>query len=130
LSRWRRNRAGFTLIEVVVALAVVAAMLAAIGSLMAVSMRGARSIDQRLAFRETLRAFMTTRADSRDIVEGSTSGTMGRYQWRVDVAPFIADFVDPRLPTPWRPEIVAVTMRSPSGQVLHVQTVRLRPEAR
>ena len=43
--------AGFTLIEVLVALAVVAASLAAIGSLVAVNMKNTRALEQRVEFR-------------------------------------------------------------------------------
>ena len=43
-----RGRAGFTLIEVVVALALIAVGLTAIGSLIATTIRGTRSLDQHL----------------------------------------------------------------------------------
>ena len=45
----QRGNAGFTLIEVLVALAVVAASLAAIGTLIATSVRGARAVEQHVA---------------------------------------------------------------------------------
>ena len=41
--------AGFTLIEALVALAIVAAVLASIGAVIATTVKGTRSIDQRLA---------------------------------------------------------------------------------
>lgn len=123
----RRSRsAGFTLIEVLVALAVIAASLAAIGSLVAVSMRGARSIEQRLAFRETLRAIVTSLPDRAALNAGTASGETTGYRWRVDIAPFVATFVDPRLPTPWEPQAVVVRVQSPSGQLLQINTIRLR----
>lgn len=130
MSRLRRSRqAGFTLIEVLVALAVVAATIAAIGSVVAVSTRGVRSIEQRLAFRETLRAMLTSLPDRRVLVEGNSSGDTMGYQWRIDVAPFIANFVDPRAPSPWVPEAVVLRVRSPSGQLVQINTVRLRRRA-
>ena len=52
----RARAAGFTLIEVLVALAVVAVSLSAIGSLIAATIRGARSVDAHLALIETARA--------------------------------------------------------------------------
>ena len=54
-SSKRAGSAGFTLIEVLVALAVVAVSLSAIGSLIAVTVRGARSIGGHLALVETAR---------------------------------------------------------------------------
>ena len=121
-----KRSAGFTLIEVLVALAVIAATLTAIGSLVAVSMRGAQSIGQRLAFRETLRALVTSMPDARDGDAGTKTGVAAGFRWRLDIAPFVATFVDPRAPTPWQPEAVVITVRSPSGQQLQINTIRLR----
>ena len=122
----RKKNAGFTLIEVMVALAVVAASLTAIGSLVAVSMRGAQGIGQRLAFRETLRALVTSLPDRRDLDAGTATGIAAGFRWRLDIAPFVATFVDPQAPTPWQPEAVVITIRSPSGQQLQINTIRLR----
>jgi general secretion pathway protein I len=129
LSRSRHKSAGFTLIEVLVALAVVAASLTAIGSLVAVSMRGAQSIDQRLQFRETLRALVTSLPERRDLDPGTTTGVSAGFNWRLDITPFVATFVDPQAPTPWQPEAIVITVRSPSGQMLQINTIRLRRRA-
>jgi len=126
LFRSRHRSAGFTLIEVLVALAVVAVSLTAIGALVAVSMRGTRSIDQRLQFRETLRALVTSLPDRRDLDAGTATGVSAGFQWRLEIAPFVASFVDPRAPTLWQPEAVVITVRAPSGQQLQISTIRLR----
>jgi len=119
-------RAAFTLIEVLVALAVVAASLAAIGGLAAVATRGTQSIERHVAFRETLRSIVTALPDGRDLAAGSATGNTAGYGWRLDVAPFVSNLVDPRAPTPWEPQAVVITVRSPSGQLLRIETVRLR----
>lgn len=54
-----RNLAGFTIIEALVALAVVAGSLAAIGSVIAASTRGAPALEQRVALLQTARAIET-----------------------------------------------------------------------
>jgi general secretion pathway protein I len=72
--RCRCNEAGFTLIEVLVALAVVAVSLTAIGSLVATNVRGTRALDQRLALVETTRAILTGLPDHEQIAPGSLSG--------------------------------------------------------
>jgi general secretion pathway protein I len=118
--------AGFTLIEVLVALAVLAASLAAIGALAAVSMNGTRSIEQRVAFRETLRAIMTALPEGRDFNLGSASGDLAGYRWRTDISPFVGGYIDPQTPAPWEPEAVVIRVQSPTGQVLQINTVRLR----
>ena len=122
----RRNTAGFTLIEVVVALAVIAVALAAIGSLIATTIRGARSLDANLTLVETARAVTTALPDRETIKPGNLSGEMAGHRWRVDVLPFIFSSVDPRLPTPWIPQTVIVRIQSPSGPILQINTVRLR----
>ena len=127
MSRVRPDaRAGFTLIEVLVALAVVAASLAAIGSLVAVAMRGTQSIERRVAFRETLRSIVTSLPDRPDLAAGNVSGNTAGYDWRMNVAPYVSNLVDPNAPTPWQPQAVTITVRSPSGQILRVETIRLR----
>jgi general secretion pathway protein I len=124
-----RGRAGFTLIEVVVALALVAVALTAIGSLIASTIRGTRSLDQHLSLAETARAIEAA-LPSRDMLPaGSSTGEMAGHRWRVDVLPFRASFVDPRLPSPWMPQTVVITVRAPDGPVLQINTVRLQRRA-
>jgi general secretion pathway protein I len=129
LSPRRNGRGGFTLIEVVVALAVVAAALAAIGALVAVSTRGTAAIERRVAFRETLRAILDTLPARAELAPGSSTGSTSGHAWRVDVAPYVGTLVDPRAPTPWQPQHVLITVRSPSGQILRIDTIRLRPRS-
>jgi general secretion pathway protein I len=122
----RRATAGFTLIEVLVALAVVAISLAAIGSLIAVTTRGARAVGLHLTLVETARMILTGLPDRDQLVPGNFSGETAGHRWRVDVTPFNADFVDSREPTNWLPQTVVVRVQSPAGKVLQVNTVRLR----
>jgi general secretion pathway protein I len=121
----RRNEAGFTLIEALVALAVVAASLTAIGSVLATNIRGTRALAQRLTLVETTRAILTDLPDRAQLVSGSLRGEFADHRWQVDVAPFAADFIDPRNPGPWMPQMVVVNVRSPGGRVLRIDTVRL-----
>jgi general secretion pathway protein I len=89
-------------------------------------MRGVQSIDQRLAFRETLRALVTSLPERRDLDAGTATGVAAGFRWRLDIVPFVATFVDPQSPSPWQPEAVVITVRSPSGQELQINTIRLR----
>ena len=125
----RRNEHGFTLIEVLVALSVVAISLAAIGSLIAVTTRGARAVGLHLTLVETARAIVTGLPDRDQLELGNFAGESAGHRWRVDVLPFNADFVDPQQPGVWTPQTVVVRVQSPSGKVLQVSTVRLRRKA-
>ena len=121
----RRTSAGFTLIEVLVALSVVSVSLAAIGSLIAVTTRGVRSIGLHLTLVETARAIVTGLPGRDQLLPGNISGEAAGHRWRVDVLPFQANFVDPTA-TVWIPETIVVRVQSPSGPILQVNTVRLR----
>jgi general secretion pathway protein I len=118
--------AGFTLIEALVALAVIAISLAVIGSVVAANVRGTITVDQRLSLLETARSLLTALPDRGDLTPGDTSGEMGGNRWRIDVLPFAADFVDPTQPTLWVPQDVVIRVESPTGEMLRLDTVRLR----
>jgi general secretion pathway protein I len=122
----RRYAAGFTLIEVLIAIAVVAVSLTAIGSLMAASIRGTLSLEQHLALVETTRAIATGLPSRGELKLGNISGNLANHRWRVDVTPFAANNVNPRLPTPWVPQEVVIRVQSPGGPIMQVNTVRLR----
>ena len=97
-----------------VALTVVAISLSAIGSLVAVTIRGARSVGGHLALTETARAIMTGLPDRDQLAPGSFAGETASHRWRVDVLPFYADFVDTEKPN-WIPQTVVVRVQSPAG---------------
>jgi general secretion pathway protein I len=123
-----RNEAGFTLIEALVALAVVAVSITAIGSVVATNIRGTGALGQRLALVQTTRAILTDLPNREQFVSGSLRGEFADHRWQVDVLPFAANFVDPRSPGQWMPQAVVVNVRSPSGRVLRIDTVRLHRE--
>jgi general secretion pathway protein I len=125
-SEDRYGTAGFTLVEALIALVIVAISLTAIGSLMAATVRGTHSIDEHLALAETARAIEAGLPDRKDLNVGSLAGVRDGYSWRVDVLPFRARFIDPALPAPWVPQTVVITVQSPSGPQLHISTIRLR----
>lgn len=125
----RPATAGFTLIEVLVALAVVAISLSSIGMLIATTVRGTRSIERQLTQLETTRAVTAALPDRDQLVPGNFSGKIADYRWRVDVLPFTATNVDPQQATKWVPQAIVVTVRSPDGAMLRLDTIRLHQRA-
>ena len=126
----RSHEAGFTIIEALVALAVVAASLAAISTLIATSARGARVLAQHVELVETARAVESALPKRDQLTIGNLSGALAGHDWRVDVLPFVGGGIDPELPSPWAPQTVVVTIRSPSGATLQLATVRLHRRAK
>ncbi|MFL6796080.1 MAG: prepilin-type N-terminal cleavage/methylation domain-containing protein [Xanthobacteraceae bacterium] len=125
-TRASAPNAGFTLLEVLVALALLAGSLAAIGAVVANNARATRSIDQRLALMETARAVLAALPARDELVPGSTNGEIAGHRWRVDVQPLAIAAGDPRRPPPWQPQGITVRVEAPSGQLVRLDTVRLR----
>ena len=123
----RRGIAGFTLIEALAALAVMGAGLAAIGPLASsqpacwplrrTASRGDRNGSQNHcghAVREALPV-------------GRLTGALDAHDWRIDstlIGPPAA--VGDAL---WTPQRIEVSVRSPSGAMLKIDTIRLRRQA-
>src|SRR5580704_1215350 len=121
----RDASAGFTLIEALVALAVAAVSLAAIGLLMAGNIRGSGRIEQHLGLVETLRAVETALPDRTSLSTGNLSDEMHGQAWSVDIAPFPGDFVNPRAAQVWTPQTIVIKVLTPSGAALQLETIRL-----
>ena len=117
--------AGFTLIEILVTLAVAAICLAAIGSLMAGNLRGSGRIAQHIALVERMRAVETGLPNRASLATGTLSGDLDGQAWSVDIGPFPSDAVNPRAAKIWTPQTILVTVHSPSGALLQLETIRL-----
>jgi general secretion pathway protein I len=119
--------AGFTLIEALVALAVAAACLAAIGSLMAANIRGSGKIAEHLGLVTTLRAVETGLPDRTDLVVGTLSDEIQGHTYFVEITPSIVPdrFDNPRAAQFWTPRAVGIKVTSPSGGELQLTTIRL-----
>jgi general secretion pathway protein I len=121
-----RGDAGFTIIEVLIALAIVAVSVVAIGSVMATNVRGVRSLEQHVALMQAARTVMTSVIPARArLGPGALSGQTDDYRWTIDVGPLGGDWAVPGAEIAWIPELVRVRVRSPSGAVSDIRTVRL-----
>jgi general secretion pathway protein I len=120
--------AGFTLLEVLVALAVLAMTLTSIGSLVAANMRGTRALEQHLALVSIARAIETGLPGPTQAVDSPLTGTMHGHAWRVDYRPFTGGVAVQSL-SPWVPERVTIIVAAPSGASFRLDTVRLMRRA-
>ena len=121
---WKAAR-GFTLIEALVALAVVAAVLGSIGSAIATTVRGTRAIDDRLALAGTAEALLTALPSRETLRIGRQTGRTGGFVWRIDVTPM--PMRQGEL-SRWRPVAVDIRMQKPDGGAIQMKTVRLIPQ--
>jgi general secretion pathway protein I len=118
--------AGFTIIEVLIALAIIAVSVVAIGSVMSANVRGVRSLEQHVALMQTARTVLMTGIPPRAaLVAGALSGQIDDYRWTIDVGPLGGDWTVSGTDVAWVPELVRIRVRSPSGAMADLRTVRL-----
>jgi general secretion pathway protein I len=118
--------AGFTIIEVLVALAVLAVSIVAIGSVMSTNARGVRSLEQHVTLMQTVRSVMAAEVPPREKIGfGTWSGRTDGHQWRIDVGPMGDEWRAAGENAAWIPALVKIQVRSPSGAVKDIRTVRL-----
>jgi general secretion pathway protein I len=121
-----RRDAGFTIIEVLIALAVVAVSILAIGSVMSTNVRGVRLLEQHVTLMQTARSVMTADIPPRaELGLGAVSGQENDYRWKIDIGPLGEDWAVPGADVGWIPALVRIQVRSPSGAVSDLTTVRL-----
>jgi general secretion pathway protein I len=117
--------AGFTLVEVLVALVLMATSLAVMGSLFAVKARATVALDRHLALIETARFVAATLPKRDQLTAGTFDGETSGHRWRLDVLPFVDPDMD-RAATAWHPQRLVIGVRSPSGSLFRVETIRLQ----
>lgn len=119
---------GFTLIEALVALSIVAIALSAISSLIASSVRGTRSIEANLTRLAAARTVMAALPDRDQLGTAHLSGHVANHRWFINVSSYetTSSAQQPRLQ--WTPQSVVITIQSPSTAPLQIHTVRLRKD--
>ncbi|MGB9116459.1 PulJ/GspJ family protein [Bradyrhizobium sp.] len=121
-----RRDAGFTIIEVLIALAVVAVSIVAIGSVMSTNVRGVRLLEQHVTLMQTARSVMTADLPSgAELGPGALSGQVNDYRWKIDIGPLGEGWAVPGADVAWIPALVRIQVQSPSGAVSDLKTVRL-----
>jgi general secretion pathway protein I len=121
-----RGEAGFTIVEVLVALAVVAIAIVAIASVMSINARGVRALESHVALIQTAQTVITTAIPRRnELAPGTLSGQLNNHHWQVDIGPVGGGWVIDNADVAWIPELVRIRVRSSSGAAIDLATVRL-----
>ena len=93
---------------------------------MSTNMRGVRSLEQHVTLMQTVRSIMATELPSHaKIGVGTWSGRTNDHQWRIDVSPMGDEWKASGPDVAWIPGLVRIQVRSPSGAVTDLRTVRL-----
>ncbi|SIO38314.1 general secretion pathway protein I [Bradyrhizobium erythrophlei] len=119
---------GFTLIEALVALAIIAAVLSSIGAVIGTTVKGTRSIDQRLALTGAAETLLAALPARNLLKPGRQSGELAGHRWRIDVAPLNMAVPDGAQTSPFVPLAVNMRMQAPGGPAIQVVTVRIVPK--
>lgn len=115
-------RAGFTLLEALIALVLVSTGLAAIGAVVGTNAKGVPKLERHLDLISTARSVIADLPPDERLVPGTTGGETATYRWRVDVTPLD---VPPVAHSPWIAERVRVQVRNDAGGSFSLETVRL-----
>jgi len=118
---------GFTLIEALVALAVLATGVAAICQLGFSTLAAARHTETRLALTGVARKAYAALPERRALGDGAIAGKIDGASWRMVSTPF--PFASPGAPPSptWTPQAVRLIVAGPSGGQIVIDTIRLRP---
>jgi general secretion pathway protein I len=125
-SRDAAGTAGFTLIEALVALAIIAAVLGTIGTVIASTVKGTRTIDQHMALAGTAETLLAELPARGLLKAGRQSGELAGSRWRIDVAPMKVAGGDPATDR-FVPMAVNLLLQRADGASLQVTTVKLVP---
>jgi general secretion pathway protein I len=122
-----RGNAGFTLIEVLVAIAVLAVVLGAIGAVVGNTVRAIRSVDRRLPLLETAQSLIASLPTRDALQPGTQTGMSGEFRWRIDAVLLNRNVPDDAKAAKWMPLAITVRVQGNEGPPLRLDTVRLIP---
>ena len=122
-----RGERGFTLIEALVALAIVAVVLSSIGAVIGTTVKGTRSIEQRLALTGAAETLLAQLPARNLLKPGTQSGELAGHRWRIDVVPLNLAAQEETPTNRFVPLAVSLRMQVPRGPAIQITTVRLVP---
>ncbi len=119
------GQAGFTLLEALVALALVLAFAAVLGPHLSQARRIMAQADGRVAAQVLLRSLLDAPFDRSGLVKASRDGETGRLRWRIVAEPVVAAVPGAPDRPNWLAFRVMASVAWGSGQAITAETIRL-----
>jgi type II secretory pathway pseudopilin PulG len=129
-SAWNRlkggdRRAGFTLLEALVALALVLAFVATLEPYLFHSRRLMSNAEQRVAAQVLLRTLLDAPFDRSGLANVDRAGEVNGLRWRVVSEPFAIDAGPSDLRPSWAAYRIIASVSTSGGQTVSAETIRL-----
>jgi prepilin-type N-terminal cleavage/methylation domain-containing protein len=122
----RCRQAGFTLLEALVALAVLLVFASAVGPHLSQARRIMANAGGRVAAQVLLRSLLNAPFDRSILARASQEGETGGLHWRIDTAPAAAAAVSAQDKPNWSAFRVVASVTWAPGQAIVAETIRLR----
>jgi prepilin-type N-terminal cleavage/methylation domain-containing protein len=119
------RQAGFTLLEALVALALILAFAAAIGPFLFQARRIIADAEGRLAAQALLRSLIDAPFDRSRLANAVRNGETAGLRWRIVTEPMPMPAAPSHEPPKWAPFRVIVSVSSDAGHVIAAETMRL-----
>jgi prepilin-type N-terminal cleavage/methylation domain-containing protein len=123
------KRAGFTLLEALVAMALILAFAAVLGPYLYQARQIMTNAERRVAAQILLRTLLEAPFDRSHLAHASRTGETGGLHWQIAAEPVAIDTGRSRDQVSWKAVRITATVSSGAGQVISGETVRLaKPE--
>lgn len=110
------------------ALAIIATVLSSIGAVIGTTVKGTRSVDQRLALTGATETLLSELPPRNRLKPGRQSGELAGHRWRIDVAPLNVAVAADQQTSRFVPLVVTMALQAPGGPAMQVTTIRLVPK--
>ena len=122
-----RSHRGFTIIEALIALALVSSAITVIGSVFATTALGVRSLEQHLSLVQVARGVVAGLPLNNSLALRSISGETEGYRWQIKPSSYLVVSREQAARSSLVPIKLDVEVHSPRGAVIHLETIRLQP---
>src|SRR5262245_39530224 len=117
--------AGFTLLEALIAIVILALSLSALLQAYGTGLRGVAKIDDHLRARLLAQSVMAELSHDRRLRPGSVQGRQDKFVWTLSVTRFDDGETPAQQPNPWTLHRLALTVSWPEGRRIELQTLRM-----